>query len=106
MIQGATASALTNLDVLGYLDKIPVCTGYSINGIVTRDFPTTSKLKYAEPIYEYLDGWRCDISEARGYSDLPKKARAYVEFVEKQTECPIAYISNGPRRENIIIKGC
>lgn len=104
MVQGATEIALTNLDVLGYLDKIPVCVGYRINGEITEKFPETYLLNAAEPVYEYLDGWKCDISDIGDYSMLPKNARAYVEFIEKKIGVPITMISTGPKREQIIYR--
>lgn len=102
MIQGATEAALSLLDVLGYLDVIPVCVGYKINGAVTDVFPETWRLGNAEPVYEYLEGWKCDISEISEYCDLPAGARNYVEFIEKRIGVPITMISNGAKREQII----
>lgn len=104
MVQGATEIALTNLDVLGYLDKIPVCVGYRINGEITEKFPETYLLSSAEPVYEYLDGWKCGISDISDYSMLPKNACAYVEFIEKKIGVPITMISTGPKREQIIYR--
>lgn len=104
MLQGATEIALTNLDVLGYLDKIPVCVGYRINGEIVDEFPETRLLQYAEPMYEYLDGWKCDISAIRGYGDLPAEAKNYVEFIESRIGVPITMISNGPKRSDIIFR--
>lgn len=108
MVQGATEAALTMLDVLGYLDKIPVCVGYKINGRVTDKFPETYMLNIAEPVYEYLDGWNCDISDICHYSDLPEAAKKYVDFIEMGIGVPITMISNGSRRNQIIYrdKGC
>ena len=105
MVQGTTRVAFTVLDVLGYLDKIPVCVGYEIDGKVTRSFPTTGQLNRAKPVLEVLDGWKCDIRGIRKYEDLPENCRKYIEFVEKQIEVPIAIVSNGPAREDIIIRG-
>ena len=82
-VQGATEVALTVLDVLGYLDELPVCVGYEIDGEVTRDFPTTSKLKKAKPVYEVLPGWKCDIRGITEYDKLPENCRKYIEFIEK-----------------------
>ncbi len=103
-IQGATEAAFTVLDVLGYLDEIPVCIGYEIDGQVTRDFPTTPKLNKAKPVYTKLPGWKCDIRGIRKYEDLPENCRKYIEFVEKEIEVPIAMVSNGPGRDDIIIR--
>lgn len=101
-MQGATEVALTVLDVLGYLDEIPVCVGYEIDGEVTKDFPTTTKLKKAKPVYEVLQGWKEDIRGIREYENLPENCRNYIEFIEKQIEVPITMVSNGPGREDII----
>ena len=103
-IQGATEAAFTVLDVLGYLDEIPVCIGYEIDGQVTRDFPTTPKLNKAKPVYTKLPGWKCDIRGIRKYEGLPENCRKYIEFVEKEIEVPIAMVSNGPGRDDIIIR--
>ena len=103
-IQGATDVAFTVLDVLGYLDEIPVCVGYEIDGQVTTDFPTTSKLEKAKPVLEKLPGWKCDIRGIKKYEDLPENCRNYIEFIEKQIECPITMISNGPGRNDIIYR--
>lgn len=102
--QGATQVALTILDALGYLDEIPVCVGYDIDGEVTRDFPVTPLLYKAKPVYKVLPGWKCDISQVCSYSDLPDNAKRYVEFIEDAIEVPIKWISNGPRRESIILR--
>ncbi len=104
MLQGTTQVAFSLLDVLGYLDKIPVCIGYEIDGAVTDQFPITPLLNRAKPVYTYLDGWKCDISGIRRYEDLPENARRYVEFVEQQIGCPITMISNGPKRDDIIYR--
>lgn len=101
-IQGATEAALTVLDVLGYLDELPVCVGYEIDGQVTKDFPTTSVLKKAKPVYEKLPGWKCEIRGIKNYGDLPENCRRYVEFIEKEIGVPITMISNGPGRDEII----
>ncbi len=106
MLQGATEVALTLIDVLGYLEKIPVCTQYKIGDRTTRNFPETHLLEFAEPVYEYLDGWKCDISGVTAYEDLPVAAKRYVDFIENQLGLPITLISNGPRREQILIRGC
>ena len=101
-VQGATEAALTVLDVLGYLDEIPVCVGYEIDGRVTRDFPTTASLKKAKPVYEILPGWRSDIRGITEYDELPENCRRYIEFVEKELEVPVKMVSNGPARHEII----
>jgi adenylosuccinate synthase len=103
-IQGATEVALTVLDVLGYLDTLPVCVGYEIDGVVTKDFPTTVKLAKAKPVYVNLPGWKQDIRGIRNYKDLPENCRKYIEFIEKELEVPITLVSNGPGREEIIYK--
>ena len=103
-IQGTTEVALTVLDVLGYLDEIPVCVGYDINGEITKDFPTTNKLKLAKPVYEYLPGWKCDIRGIKKYEELPENCRKYIEFIEKELEIPVKLLSNGPGRDDIIYR--
>jgi len=101
-IQGTTDVAFTVLDVLGYLDEIPVCTGYEIDGKVTTEFPTTALLKKARPVLTVLPGWKCEIRGIRSYEELPENCRSYIEFVEKQIGFPITMISNGPGRDDII----
>ncbi len=103
-VQGATSIALTKLDVLSYLDKIPVCTGYMIDGEETGDFPFPSSLGKASPVISYYDGWKCDISAIRSFDELPEQARDYVIAVEKAIGCPIRYVSVGPERESMIIR--
>ena len=103
-LQGTTDVAFTVLDVLGYLDEIPVCTGYEIDGKVTTDFPTTTLLEKAQPVLETLPGWKCDIRGIKKYEDLPENCRKYVEFVEKHIGFPITMISNGPGRDDIIYR--
>lgn len=103
-MQGATDVALTVLDVLGYLDKLPICVGYEIDGKVTKDFPTTAELAKAKPVYEYLDGWKCDIRGIRKYEELPENCRKYIEFIEKELGVKISMVSNGPKREDIIFR--
>ncbi len=103
-IQGTTDVAFTVLDVLGYLDEIPVCTGYEVDGKVTTEFPVTSKLEKAKPVLEVLPGWKCDIRGIRRYEDLPENCRRYVEFVEEKIGFPITMVSNGPGREDIIYR--
>lgn len=103
-IQGATDVAFTVVDVLGYLDKIPVCVGYEIDGEVTTDFPTTRKLEKAKPVFEVLDGWKSDIRGIKKYEDLPENCKKYIDFVEKHIGFPITMVSNGPKREDIIYR--
>ncbi|MEE1243233.1 adenylosuccinate synthase [Frisingicoccus sp.] len=101
-VQGATEVALTVLDVLGYLDELKICVGYEIDGEVTKDFPTTSQLKKAKPVYEVLPGWKTEIRGITKYEDLPENCRKYIEFIEKELEVPITMVSNGPGRHEII----
>ncbi len=103
-IQGTTDVAFTVLDVLGYLDEIPVCVGYDIDGEVTTDFPTTALLEKAKPVLEVLPGWKCDIRGIKKYEDLPENCKKYIEFVEEKIGFPITMISNGPGREDIIYR--
>ncbi len=103
-LQGATEVALTVLDALGYLDEIPVCVGYEIDGEITTDFPTTTILKKAKPIWKKLPGWKCDIQGIRKFEDLPENAQNYVKFIEEQIGFPIKMVSNGPAREDIIYR--
>lgn len=103
-LQGTTDVAFTVLDVLGYLEEIPVCVGYEIEGQVTTDFPVTAKLEKAKPVFEILPGWKCDIRGIRKYEELPQNCRDYIEFIEKQLGYPITMISNGPGREDIIYR--
>ena len=103
-LQGTTDVAFTVLDVLGYLDEIPVCVGYEIDGEVTTEFPTTAKLEKAKPVLKTLPGWKCDIRGIKKYEDLPENCRKYVEFVEEQIGFPITMVSNGPGREDIIYR--
>lgn len=103
-VQAATAIALTKLDVLSYLDKIPVCTHYLLNGKQTDRFPFPAALNQAKPVIEYVDGWNCDISGARTWEELPKAAQEYVELIENQIGCPVKYVSVGPERDSIVIR--
>ncbi len=103
-LQGATDVAFTVLDVLGYLDEIPVCVGYEIDGKVTCDFPTTNLLKKAKPVYETLPGWKCEITGIREYDKLPENCRKYIEFIEEKIGFPITMVSNGPGRDDIIYR--
>ena len=102
--QGATDIALTKLDVLSYMDEIPVCAHYELRGEQTDEFPFPSLLPEAKPVMETLPGWKCDISGVRKWEDLPKEARDYVEYVERQVGCRITYVSVGPERDSIIIR--
>ncbi len=103
-LQGTTDVAFTVLDVLGYLDEIPVCVGYEIDGEVTTDFPVTAKLEKAKPVLKKLPGWKCDIRGIRSYEELPENCRRYVEFIEEQIGYPITMVSNGPGRGDIIYR--
>lgn len=103
-LQGTTDVAFTVLDALGYLDEIPVCVGYEIDGEVTTDFPVTYKLEKAKPVLKKLPGWKCDIRGIRKFEDLPENCRKYVEFIEEQIGFPITMVSNGPGREDIIYR--
>ena len=103
-LQGATDVAFTVLDALGYLEEIPVCVGYEIDGEVTTDFPVTYKLEKAKPVLKKLPGWNCDIRGIRKFEDLPENCRKYVEFIEEQIGFPITMVSNGPGREDIIYR--
>lgn len=103
-LQGTTDVAFTVLDVLGYLDEIPVCVGYEIDGEVTTDFPVTYKLEKAKPVLEKLPGWKCDIRGIKKYEDLPENCRKYIEFVEEHIGFPITMVSNGPSRDDIIYR--
>ena len=103
-MQGTTDVAFTVLDVLGYLDEIPVCVGYEIDGKVTTDFPVTHLLEKAKPVLKTLPGWKCDIRGIRKYEDLPENCRNYIEFIEKEIGYPITMISNGPGRDDIIYR--
>ncbi|MPM82749.1 Adenylosuccinate synthetase [bioreactor metagenome] len=104
MLQGTTEVALSLLDVLGYLDEIPICVGYDIDGDITEKFPVTDKLNKAKPIYKYLEGWKCDIRSIKSYDKLPLQAKKYVEFIEEKLGYPITMISNGPKRNDIIFR--
>ena len=102
--QGATCIALTKMDVMGYMDKIPVCAHYELDGKVTDEFPFPCVLPNAKPVREYLPGWKCDISAARTWEELPQEARDYVEYIEKNVGCHIGYVSVGPERDSIIVR--
>ena len=103
-LQGATDVAFTVLDVLGYLDEIPVCVAYEIDGKQTTDFPTTALLKKAKPVWKKLPGWGCQIRGIRTYEELPENCRRYIEFIEQQIGYPITMVSNGPGRDEIIYR--
>lgn len=103
-LQGTTDVAFTVLDVLGYLDEIPVCVAYEIDGEITTEFPTTSKLEKAKPVLKTLPGWKCDIRGIKTYEELPENCRKYVEFIEEKLGFPITMISNGPGRNDIIYR--
>ena len=104
MVQGGTQVVLTNLDVLGYLDEIPVCVAYEVDGEEITDFPSTPKLLRCKGVYTKLPGWKCDIRGIKKFEDLPENCRKYVEFLEQQIGAPIHMVSNGPRREDIIYR--
>ncbi|MBR1759314.1 MAG: adenylosuccinate synthase [Lachnospiraceae bacterium] len=103
-MQGATEVALTVLDVLGYLDELPICVGYEYKGRILKEFPTTAFLKDCTPVYEYLPGWKCEIRGIKKYEDLPEACRNYIEFIEKEIGVPITMVSNGPGRDEIIYR--
>ncbi len=103
-LQGTTDVAFTVLDVLGYLEEIPVCVGYEIDGAVTTDFPTTARLEKAKPVLKKLPGWNCDIRGIKKYEELPENCRHYIEFIEEQLGYPITMVSNGPGRDDIIYR--
>ena len=103
-IQGATNIALTKLDVLSCMEKIPVCTSYLVDGRETDEFPFPALLERAQPVIAYMDGWSCDISGVRSWEELPPAARRYVAFIEQQIGCHIGYVSVGPERDSIIIR--
>jgi len=105
MLQGPSEIALTKLDVLHYMEEIPVCVAYDIDGQITTDFPTGERLLRAKPVYEYLKGFRRNISDCRKESDLPDEALEYVRYIERAVGCRIKYVSVGPKREDIIILG-
>lgn len=104
MLQGTTDVAFTAIDVLGYLDEIPVCVGYEIDGKITKEFPVTPLLEKAKPVYEVLPGWKSDIRGITKYEDLPENAKNYVEFIERELGFPITIVSNGPKRNEIIFR--
>lgn len=101
-MQGATGVVLTCLDVLGYLDEIKVCTGYEIDGQITREFPVSCKLSHAKPVYTTLPGWNCDLRGITEWEKLPKQAQDYVLFLEQELGVPIKTVSTGPKRHEIL----
>lgn len=101
-MQGTSEVALTVIDVLGYLDEIPMCVGYEIDGTVTKEFPTTYQLEKAKPVLKKFPGWKCDIRGIKNYEDLPVECRNYIEAIEQEIEAPITMVSNGPGRHEII----
>ncbi|MCI8426514.1 MAG: adenylosuccinate synthase [Lachnospira sp.] len=103
-MQGTTQVALTVIDVLGYLDEIPMCVGYEIDGKVTKDFPTTVELEKAKPVLKTFKGWKSDIRGITKYEDLPVECQAYIEAIEQEIEAPITMVSNGPGRHEIIYR--
>lgn len=103
-VQAATGIAITKLDVLSYMDKIPVCVKYEVNGKETDDFPFPAALDDAKPVIKYFDGWKCDISKITKWDDLPKEAKDYINFIEKEVNCPVTYVSVGAERDAIIIR--
>ena len=103
-VQGATNIALTKLDVLSYMDQIPVCAHYELDGKVMDEFPFPALLAEAKPVMEYKEGWKCDISGVRTWEDLPQAAKDYVTYVEQQIGCHIGYVSVGPERDSIIVR--
>lgn len=104
MAQGTTKVALTNLDVLGYLDEIPVCVGYEIDGKITNEFPVTHLLAKAKPVLQTVPGWKQDIRGIRSYDELPENCRKYLEFIEGQIGFPIDIVSNGPGRDEVMYR--
>ena len=103
-MHGADCIALTKMDVLSYMDKIPVCAHYELDGQQTDEFPFPVCLQDAKPVIEYVDGWKCDISKVRSWDELPENARNYVEYVERAIGCPIGYVSVGAERDSLIIR--
>lgn len=103
-VQASTEVVLTVIDALSYLDEIPVCVGYEIDGVIYKDFPTTNLLAKAKPVWKVLKGWKVDIRGIRNYEHLPVECKEYIEFIERELEVPITMISNGPKREDIIYK--
>ena len=103
-VQGATNIALTKLDILSYMNEVPVCAAYELDGEITHEFPFPAVLEKAKPVVKYLPGWGCDISGVRAWADMPQAARDYVEYVEQAIGCHIGYVSVGAERESLIIR--
>ena len=103
-VQAATEIAITKLDVLSYMEKIPVCTHYELDGKKIDRFPFPTALNACKPVIEYFDGWKCDISKITRWEDLPENAKKYVEYIEKEIGCYIKYVSVGPERDSIIVR--
>ena len=99
LLQGATCLVLTKLDVLSCYDKIPVCVAYEVDGEITEKFPVGARLDRAKPVYEYVDGWQCDISACKSFGELPENAQKYIEYIQNKVSCPIKYVSVGAERE-------
>lgn len=99
LLQGATCLALTKMDVLSCYDKIPVCVAYEVDGVQTEKFPVGAPLNRAKPVYEYVDGWKCDISGCRSFDELPENAKKYIEYIQDKVDCPIKYVSVGAERD-------
>lgn len=102
-VQGCDELALTKLDVLSYMEKIPVCTAYEVDGQIVHDFPYGAKLNRAKPVVEYLDGWNCDVSKCRKTEELPGEAKKYIAYLEKAVGCKIKYVSVGAARDEYIV---
>ena len=102
--QGATQAVLTVIDALGYLDEIPVCVGYEVDGKILKDFPTTPTLNRCKPVLEVLPGWKSDVRGIKKYEDLPENCRKYVEFIEKELGVPVTMVANGPGRDELIVR--
>ena len=103
-MQNVSCLAVTKLDVLSYMDKIPVCTSYRVEGEQTDQFPFPAMLDHAEPVIEWVPGWQCDISRVRQWEELPDEARSYIRLIEEVTGCSVRYISVGAQRDRIIIR--
>ena len=104
MVQGATEAVMTNLDVLGYLDQIPVCTAYEVDGKTITDFPSTPTLMRCKPVYTLLPGWKCDVRGVTEWDKLPENCQNYITFIEKELQVPIHMISTGPKREEMLYR--
>ena len=101
-MQGATEVALTKIDILSYMEQIPICVQYELNGVKTDDFPFPAAIAEAKPVIEYMPGWQCDVSKCRTFEELPKAAQDYILYIEKNIGCPITNISVGAARDEII----